>query len=67
MNKKQYIAPELTVVTFKAERGFADSIPVANFNVLNTFSIALGGGISASSQVETWDDGGNLFGTEGTW
>lgn len=26
-NKKQYIAPELTVVTFKAERGFALSGP----------------------------------------
>ena len=33
--KKEYIAPELTVVTFKTERGYAASNPLAALGLLN--------------------------------
>ena len=45
--KKEYIAPELTVVTFKTERGYAAS----SLNILQ-FASALFG--LQSGNMETW-------------
>lgn len=63
--KNQYIAPELTVVTFKAERGYADSdISNSNVNAINTFKIMLGGApIENISTGEAWSVDENTFGT----
>ena len=60
--KKQYIAPELTVVEFKAERGYASS-------TLNLKLISAIVGINAFSQ-EIWTIDNNTFGNEigeGSW
>lgn len=68
MNKKQYIAPELTVVTFKTERGYAFSNPsVVQNNAINAIKIMLGGGaIENISAGEDWDIDNNTFGTNWT-
>lgn len=47
--KKEYIAPELTVVTFKTERGYAASNPLAAFRLLTQLV-----GIDNGS-MEEWD------------
>ena len=56
--KKEYMAPELTVVTFKAERGYATSSLSAAF-----FGLGLGQSHAADGQ-ETWQID-NYSGTEG--
>ena len=55
--KKEYIAPELTVVTFKTERGYASSNPLAAISLLNTL-IGLNTG-----NMEAWsfDENDNTF------
>ena len=64
MNKKQYITPELTVVTIKAERGFAGSNPKSILSVvLNGAGFGL---FEAPSVSENWLEEENLFGEE-TW
>lgn len=54
--KKEYIAPELTVVTFKTERGYAAS-NLAALSVLSTLI-----GLNTGS-METWsfDENDNTF------
>ena len=47
--KKEYIAPELTVVSFKTERGYAAS---ANFKVFSLVQAMLG---ISSGSMETFD------------
>ena len=56
--KKQYTAPELTVVTFKAERGYAASDPA---KILRIF--ALSNTINVTSTQETWALDDNAFGS----
>ena len=56
MEKKHYIAPTLTVVTFKPERGYAGSIALlslfqAEHDDYNTYN------------QENWDEEGSLFGS----
>ena len=55
--KKQYIAPTLTVVTFKAEHGYAGSgmVSMALFQMENDAYNAYG--------QENWEEEGNLFGS----
>ena len=46
--KKEYIAPELTVVSFKTERGYAASQPLSQLvNALTSVFNAYG--------IQTWD------------
>lgn len=61
MNKKEYTAPTLTVVTVKAERGYAGSLT-------RTFYLALLGENKIFSSQETWGTE-SLFGAfpEDTW
>lgn len=47
--KKEYIAPELTVVSFKTERGYAASNPLAAFKLLTSLV-----GMN-SGNMEEWD------------
>ena len=60
MNKKEYTAPTLTVVEFKAERGYAVSGPlgmVVPTQLLGTFN---------AQGIENWDvNEANLIGD--TW
>lgn len=56
MNKKQYIAPTLTVVEFKMEQGYASS--------LLRFTLEHDAYFNDQGQ-ENWSEGGNLFG--GDW
>jgi len=53
--KKQYTAPELTVVTFKVERGYANS-QLQAFKIL---AGALNPGLNSTQ--ETWTSEENLF------
>jgi hypothetical protein len=55
--KKEYTAPELTVVSFKTERGYAASNPLAALSVLSTLI-----GLNTGS-METWsfDENDNTF------
>lgn len=59
-NKKEYQAPELTVVSFKSECGYAQSLlSVTRIK----FSSALAGGPSPISSQEGWsNDESNTFG-----
>ena len=61
--KKKYIAPELTVVEFKTERGYASSGSELT-KVLRIFALA--GTLDVSSTQEIWSlDENNTFGS--TW
>lgn len=64
--KKEYIAPELTVVEFKTERGYAASSdnPLAAIQILSNFLTNLNGG-----NIEAWTlDDNNTFDGDGfTW
>lgn len=58
--KKPYEAPQLTVVTFKAERGYANSLfKLALINEATILS-------SSSNSLEARIDGGN-WGGSGGW
>lgn len=61
--KRIYEAPQLTTVTFKAERGYAES------GALTSFYIALGASYASESGVsnglESRTDGGNWG--DGSW
>ncbi len=50
--KKEYIAPELTVVSFKTERGYASSSenPLAALQIFTNMLTGLGSG-----NIEQWD------------
>ena len=63
MNKKQYTTPTLTVVTFKAERGYAESL----FAKARTVSItSLFTGEPVISNQENWGAEQALF-DDDTW
>lgn len=52
--KKEYIAPELTVVTFRTERGYASSPnPLAALQILNAFTGLSGGNIETFTFDQT--------------
>lgn len=56
--KKEYIAPELTVVEFKTERGYAASqLDVLRF-ATQLFNLS-------SGNMETWEVDNNTFNDEG--
>lgn len=57
-NKKQYIAPELTVVTFKVEQGFYGS---NQQSIISLFSILPEQNYNQQAQ-ENWQESGNYFG-----
>lgn len=59
MNKKQYIAPTLTVVTFKSERGYAQSNP----SKMALFCLSVTPYKYNSQAMENWNDRGDAF----TW
>ena len=59
--KKQYTAPRLTVVTFKAEQGYAASGERGSFSMLFEFD---NDPYTATSTQESWCyDDQNTFGT----
>lgn len=61
-NKKQYIAPELTVVSFHVEHGFIMSnIPQNSFRMFFMNGIPQDG-YNAQGQQEWMDDQSNIFG-----
>lgn len=61
MRKKQYLAPELTVVTFKIEQGFtASSTGYQSTQMLDMFLIQSNEDYNDQAQ-ENWHDGGELF------
>ena len=65
MNKRQYIAPGLTVVTFKVEQGFNASSNSTGYNptsFLDMFTLTQEENYNAQAQ-ENWNDGGNVFGS----
>ena len=62
-SKKQYIAPTLTVVTFKTERGYQAS----GLQVFKVFSNIATPGVEIASSQEDWDATENLFGDNNTW
>ena len=58
MKRKKYITPTLTVVTFKAEQGFAVSGAETRF--LNLSIIELTEGYNNQAQ-QNWVESGSLF------
>lgn len=61
--KKQYIAPEMTVVTFRAERGYAQSGGLQS-NATSVFSVMVGSNnfIENISTGEAWTSDNETFG-----
>ena len=59
--KRPYEAPQLTVVTFKAERGYI----VSNVAVLLALSSANTGEPGVSQSLESREAGGNWGGSDG--
>lgn len=53
-NKKEYIAPQLTVVSFEVEMGFTASSPI--FNQLFFWDIGLSEQVETYSEHSTWND-----------
>ncbi len=60
--KKQYITPMLTVVTFKAERGYAGSLDPNKLLSFRMVSSLLSGSAVDNTQ-ETWTEEQELFTT----
>ncbi len=61
-DKKQYIAPQLTVVTFKTERGYvASGTPVTGFLELFDRETAEAQTQESWSEHGTWDNSGDNF------
>ena len=58
--KKEYIAPELTVVSFKTERGYAASNPFAAFKLLTS----LVGMNSGNMEEWNFDQNDDTFGDD---
>ena len=55
-HKKQYIAPQLTVVKFKTERGYALSSKLGLFHEQQIYDEFYN-----SQNQENWEESGNLF------
>lgn len=60
MKSKKYITPTLTVVTFKAEQGFAVSGPETKFLDLSIFE---SDGYNDQAQQKWNEEEGSLFGS----
>lgn len=61
MRKKQYLAPELTVVTFKIEQGFTvSSTGYQSTQMLDMFLLQSDEDYNDQAQ-ENWHDGGDFF------
>lgn len=60
MKSKEYITPTLTVVTFKAEQGFAVSGGETKFLDLSIFESKDGYNDQAQ---QNWNESGSLFGS----
>ncbi len=60
MKSKKYITPTLTVVTFKAEQGFAASGAETKFLDLSIFESTQGYNNQAQ---QNWEESGSLFGS----
>ncbi len=60
--KKPYEAPHLTVVTFKAERGYTNSNSLFQLALINEAAVLS----SSSNNLEARIDGGN-WGGSGGW
>ena len=58
MKSKKYITPTLTVVTFKAEQGFAVSGAETQFLDLSIFELTAGYNNQAQ---QNWVESGSLF------
>ena len=63
-NAAEYIAPALTVVTFKIEKGFAASTGYHSTQFLDMFFVAHNDYYNDQAQ-ENWHEGGDLFSWEG--
>ena len=61
--KKEYIAPELTVVSFKTERGYAASDSFKILGILSSF-LTLGTG---SMEAFTFDETDQTFTNDINW
>lgn len=62
-NKKQYSAPQLTVVTFKTERGYATSGEPTGYSptaLLNLFLLQTHSDYNVQAQ-QNWNERGDLF------
>ena len=57
--RKQYTAPQLTVVTFKAERGYALSTPL--FDELLFWETEQSEQVEAYADHEVWNDGAGFW------
>ena len=58
--KKQYIAPQLTVVTFKAEQGYANS-PQTRTAIFLYLLQSNDATYNVNSAQEKWNDGGDML------
>ena len=62
-NKKQYIVPELTSVTFEVEQGFSGSIPYQQTSNLDLFPLSNETNYNSQAQ-RNWhqsNSGSNIF------
>ena len=57
--KKQYIAPQLTVVTFKAEQGYANSPQTRTAIFLYLLQPEVNYNVNSAQQ--NWNNGNDLF------
>lgn len=57
--KKQYIAPQLTVVTFKAEQGYVNS--TLTQTTIFLYLLRTEGNYNFNSAQEEWKEGGNML------
>lgn len=61
--KKAYTAPELTVVTFKTERGYAASYDMNAMSFLGVFGLNSGSYASSGGGLETWEEDNSYSGS----
>lgn len=60
-DKKEYVAPSLTVVTFKSERGYAQSLGKQYLKLTSAF---LGNSLTIESSQELWANDELTFGAD---
>ena len=61
MKSKKYITPTLTVVSFKAEHGYADTGKNTENSFLDIFNLESAEGYNQNAQQNWNDNGSNLF------
>ena len=57
--RKEYLAPELTVVSFRVENGFVGSTPL--FNQLLFWNYEMPEQVESYSQSANWNDGNDFW------